>query len=96
MRGSCEFGVGDLPTLTVATLPHLIAHKFDMGFHPAAYLCMLQWINDRSISNKPLPINTDYYQRLTGVYYQNTGELKCQKELSAVGSTTTSTVKQST
>ena len=38
--GSCVYGVKDVSTLMKQ--PHLVAHKFYIGYQPAGYICALK------------------------------------------------------
>uniref|UniRef100_A0A914Z1R7 Glycosyltransferase n=1 Tax=Panagrolaimus superbus TaxID=310955 RepID=A0A914Z1R7_9BILA len=44
---SCIYGIGDLPTLLLR--PELVAHKFYLDKHPAAFFCLYKKIRERAL-----------------------------------------------
>ncbi|KAL6729115.1 hypothetical protein Aduo_000200 [Ancylostoma duodenale] len=57
---SCIFGVDDLPTLVKRH--ELIAHKLYLDFQPAAFLCLVKEIRQRSLH--PVPFTAAGYDSL--------------------------------
>lgn len=46
-KKSCVYGIGDLPNLI--SRPELVAHKFYLDLHPAAFFCLYERVRLRSL-----------------------------------------------
>ena len=59
-RGTCVFGVKDLPSLI--SRPEFMLNKFDMKFDPLALECMGRWIEYKTAC--PQSFDEDFYKQL--------------------------------
>ena len=59
---SCVYGIGDLPNLI--TRPELVAHKFYLDLHPAAFFCLYERVRLRSL-------DLDHESKFSAENYRN-------------------------
>ncbi|KAL4223197.1 Beta-1 [Mactra antiquata] len=57
----CIFGMNDLQTIKLRH--EIIANKFDIEYDPIAYMCMEEWIRNKTINSEDLP-NQNVYKKL--------------------------------
>ncbi|KAK5977132.1 hypothetical protein GCK32_018078, partial [Trichostrongylus colubriformis] len=67
LRWSCVFGVLDLPE--VVKRPELVAHKLYLDTEPAAFICLLKEVRNRS--HYPVDFNASSYAEMPTVELSN-------------------------
>ena len=61
-RGTCVFGVADLPTLVAKR--EMFANKFYENHQPFALECLNEWVEYKSVCPNAVTFDSNYYQSL--------------------------------